>query len=340
MKDTRDKTPHTGRASYVLAMLFSLAAIAVGCFAAFAVFIKGPEQVMVPDVVGKPLEDALLLMQDKELYAKLTLRHSTAQDKGLVLEQEPVAGSIRKGYSRVALVVSSGPIIDKVANYQGMTLEQVRLSVAAQFAGMTKPLIVIGEPIYKEDDSPAGTILAQEPAANTPISSPVTVRLVVSRGDGHEMVSVPDMEGYTLDACLTAVSSLPLLFDYAAEPADEGAAAHVTEVEGAGDMVDMWSRVKVTLAIPTEVDTNKVYGIFSTQLMYYPKPVQMLLTAVAPVERDGAEAAGMSDEERQEVTIASFMHTGGQVTVPYCVAAGTTLELYAADTLCAEMEVK
>lgn len=331
-----------GGGAYVITMLFSLAALAIGCFAAFTVFIKGPEEVMVPDVEGMSLEDALMLMQEKELYARLTLRHSTAQDKGLVLEQDPVAGSIRKGYSRVSLVVSSGPIMDKMANYVGMTIDEVRLSVAAQFAGMAEPLIVIGQPMYKEDDSPIGTVLEQEPEALSPITGSVTLRLVVSRGNGRETVSVPDMASFTLEAMLKAISSLPLCFDYVAESANEGEAAHVVSVEKANETVDMWSRVKITLAIPTERTPQKVYGLFETDIEHYPKPVDMRLVATMPLDAESAqiEGAETAESERKETEIASFKHIGGHVAVPFCVAEGTELSLYAADTLCAKDTVE
>lgn len=334
---------NNGGTHYVLAMLFSLAALALGCFAAFAVFIKGPEEVMVPDVVGKTLEDALMLMQDKELYARLVMRHSTEKDRGLVLEQTPAAGSIRKGYSRVSLVVSDGPVVGEVADYIGMTLDEVRLSVAAQFAGEPKPLIVIGQPMYKIDSAPIGTVLEQEPAAGTAVNSTVTVNLVVSRGTGSDTVSPPNLKGFSLDALLNAVSSLPLLFDYTSQvPQGDEAAGTVVSMEGANAAVNLWSRIKVVLAMPAGEVDGKVYGILKTWTDAYPVAVKMRLVAVADTEDEEAiDAQEIGGNERDEgVTIASFMHTGGQVTVPYCVAPGTVLELYAQDTLCAKMKVK
>ena len=38
--------------------------------------VQGPEKVLVPNVIGKNLEDALLEMQVKELYPKINLRYS------------------------------------------------------------------------------------------------------------------------------------------------------------------------------------------------------------------------------------------------------------------------
>lgn len=333
----------SGWKSYTLAMLISLAALGMGCFAAFAVFIKGPEEVLVPDVVGHTLEDALMLMQDKELYASLVLRHSTDKGKGVVLEQTPVAGSIRKGYSRVSLVVSNGPVVDEVANYKGMTLDEVRLSVAAQFAGQPRPLIVIGAPIYKTDNSESGTVLEQEPEAGTAIDGTVTVNLVVSRGTGSATVSLPNMKGFSMDGLLTTVSSLPLLFDYASRPPEgDEAAGTVVDMEGADVELNQWSKVKVTLAMPKDEVDGKVYGIFKTWTNEYPVAVQMRLVAKsAPNEEEALKTQeGNVAADNDGVTIASFMHIGGQVTVPYCVDALTVLELYAKDTLCARLKIK
>jgi len=133
----------------VLAIVF-VAAILVMGLSATAIFlsnVKGPEQVLVPNVVGKKLEDALLEMQVKELYPKINLRYSnTPGDEGTILEQSPESGAIVKGYSRVNLVVSRGVVVDKVGNYVGMNLDEVRMNLQTLFAGQTRPLIVLADP--------------------------------------------------------------------------------------------------------------------------------------------------------------------------------------------------
>lgn len=341
------------RGGYIFLMLFSLAAMALGCFASFTVFIKGHEEVLVPDVTGKKLEDALCLMQEKELYAKLTLRHGTAKDKGLVLEQTPPAGSIRKGYSRVSLVVSQGPLVDKIGDYRGMMLDEVRLQVAAQFAGLAQPLIIIGQPIYKEDDSIAGTVLEQEPEALTPISDVTSVRLVVSRGNGLGTISPPDMKGFSMEAVLNTVSSLPLIFDYTSRPPKEGEViATVVDMENANQSIEQWSHVAITLNLPAQSEDGKKYGIFEAETQVYPKPVKMRLAAIEMTEEEAAQNDALdeiglyadADENAEdnitEITIASFMHIGGHITVPYCISSPAVLLLYAEDTPIKRMEIR
>ena len=193
-----------------------LCAFALMCFAAFAIFfmnIKGPEKVLVPNVVGKALEDALLEMQVKELYPKISLRYSdTPGDEGTILDQSPDAGAIVKGYSRVSLVVSRGVIVDKVDEYTGMNIEDLRMKLQTLFAGQTRPLIILGEPEYKPDVSDAGTILEQDPPAGTRISEPVTVQLVVSRGPNYENTKAPYLIGQTVNDLLQTITRSKLVF--------------------------------------------------------------------------------------------------------------------------------
>ena len=67
---------------------------------------------------------------------------------------------------------------------------------------------------------------------------------------------------------------------------------------------------------PSKKDDN-VQGIFTDNVANYPYPVPMKLVAV-PSEGDS-------------YTILSFVHPGGQVTIPYSVPKGTTLVLYIVD---------
>ena len=139
-----------------------IAAVLVMLFFALVVFflnLKGPEEVMVPEVKGKELTEALLEMQKKELYPKITLRYSEVPgDKGTILDQSPSAGSIVKGYSRVSLVVSRGVIVDHVENYVGQNFDELKMNLQTLFAGSANPLIVLAEPAYKPDLSAAGTL--------------------------------------------------------------------------------------------------------------------------------------------------------------------------------------
>ena len=310
----------------VPAMLFAaIAAVIIMVLSATAVFfivVKGPEKVLVPDVVGKPLEDALLELQVKELYPKINLRYSdTPGDEGTILDQTPEAGSITKGYSRVSLVVSRGVIVDKVDDYIGQSFDDVQMKIQTLFAGQTKPLIILSSPMYKPDSSDAGTILEQDPPAGTSISEPVTVHLVVSRGPNFENTRPPRLVGQTINDLLQSITRHKIIFDITGHKAEDGETPGtvVSQENFDSEYIPNYSRMKVEMALPDGALNDNIYGIFNQKLPNYPYPVPMRLEAT-PSEGDA-------------YTIINFSHPGGELTIPYAVPRGTTLSLYVVDKL-------
>lgn len=310
------------QASIPLLGFTCLAAVLVMAFAAFAIFFnnaKGAEKVLVPNVIGKSLEDALLELQVKELYPKINLRYSeTPGDEGTILDQSPSAGAIVKGYSRVSLVVSRGVVVDKVEEYVGMNIDEVQMRLQTLFAGQTRPLIVLATPEYKPDLSNAGTVLEQDPPAGTSISEPVTVQLIVSRGPNYENTKAPWVMGQSVNDLLQTIARSKIVFDISGHIAEEGekAGTVVNQQRFDSEYVPNYTRVTVEMALPEELNDN-VYGIFTEKLAEYPYPVPMKLEAVP--------------DEGDAYTILSFSHPGGNLTIPYAVPRGTTLVLTVVD---------
>ena len=60
--------------SLLLTSLLTIFIMGVAVVAVFFFIVQGEEQVMVPNVIGEQLEDALLELQAKELYPKIQLR--------------------------------------------------------------------------------------------------------------------------------------------------------------------------------------------------------------------------------------------------------------------------
>ena len=180
----------------------------------FLLSLKGSEQVMVPALEGKDLIPALIELQEKELYPRLQVRYSSDYEKGLVLEQKPAAGSSVRLGRRVTLVVSRGPVIDRVEDYVGEKLDDVRVHLQSVFA-TSRALLRIKEPIsYVFDESPAGTILAQKPPADKPLDELTELELVVSRGPRGEMVSVQDYANLRFQDAIAELASANIPFTF------------------------------------------------------------------------------------------------------------------------------
>jgi len=326
-KDTYEKLQSNvwGILAFYVSALIIMTAIA---FTVYFLNIKKPEKVLVPNVQGKKLEDALIEMQVKELYPKINMRYSdTPGDEGTILEQSPKAGAIVKGYSRVSLVVSRGVIVDKIDEYIGMNIDELKLKLQTLFAGQTRPLIVLAEPQYKPDASEAGTIIEQDPPAGTSISEPVTVTLIVSRGPNYDNTKVPNLIGQSVNDLLQTITRSKLVFDITAHKSDdsEKPGTVVSQQQFNSEYVPNYTRISVEMAMPSKPIEDNIYGILTENLANYPYPVPMKLEAVP--------------YEGESYTILSFNHPGGNLTIPYAVPKGTTLVLSVVDKVVAKTTV-
>jgi len=284
----------------------------------FLLSLKGSEQVTVPAVEGKDLIPALIELQEKDLYPRLQVRFSSDYEKGLVLEQKPAAGaSVRVG-RRVILVVSRGPVIDRVEDYVGEKLEDVRLHLQNVFAS-SRALLRIKEPIsYVFDESAAGTILAQKPPAGKALDELTELELVVSRGPRGQMVSVTDYSGLRFQDAIAqlASASIPFTFTVRRAQGQEKGGMIVSQTPEAGGEVPYGSVLQLVMTRPADLARGKVFGVFEYTLPAYPIMVDVSLDAVSP---EGS------------TTLVAMKHPGGPISIPYVADARTELVFYVLD---------
>ena len=307
----------TGKSIFLIcfvAILFMMAVTVIVFFLA----VKGSEEVLVPNVTGLPLEEGLLEMQVRELYPKIQLRYSDLPgDEGLILEQDPVAGTIVKASRRIDLVVSRGVVVNEIEDYTGMKIEDLRIKLQTLFSG-SRTLITISEPMYKADESEAGTILSQNPPPGTQISQPVELELVVSRGPSYEQTRVPNLAGLSVTEILAQMSRSKITFDFTSRVATDeeiaaGKSGTIVSQDTSKEFVPNFTRLAAEFAFPLEPVTDNVYGIFTTTLPAYPYALNMQVKVIYP---DG-----------QESTLTSFAHPGGKLTVPYALPKNSQLIL-------------
>lgn len=294
----------------------------------FFMSVKTADQVLVPNIEGEKFEDAVLKLQVKELYPRLQLRFSdNPEDAGKVLEQSPPAGTIVKAGKRINLIVSSGPVLDRVENYVGKTLSDVQQHFAALFTAGRKQLVSIKEPVmYKSSSIPAGTILEQNPAPDTKISEGVFIEFIVSKGPENEKVSVPNMDGYKLPDIYSAIAKNKISFKIKSEiNSSLDSPVLVSQSEQADSSVDAYSQIELLVEFPESTE-KMTYGVYSPILPKYPYPVKVTVDAV------------YTDGKRSE--LVSFEHQGGRCDIPYGLPQGTVLVLTVLNKQVQMFEVK
>ena len=145
---------------------------------------SGPPRVEVPSVVNEPLDEA------REALAALNLRVRIVEifsEKPVdtVIAQAPRAGQTVEHGSTVRLNVSQGP--------KPVAVPPV---VGESYADAEAELQQAGFAVARTDvtsNEPAGTVVAQDPSANTPVPNGATITLSVSKGPRTS--AVPDVVG-------------------------------------------------------------------------------------------------------------------------------------------------
>ncbi|MDR1596271.1 MAG: PASTA domain-containing protein [Treponema sp.] len=290
--------------------------VGIIALAVFFVALRGEEQTMVPDVRGMDLTEALLELQVKELYPRIQLRFSqSASERGRVLEQSPEAGTIVKAGRRIRLVVSQGVVINNMENYVGRNIDEVRMDIQTLFT-TTAQLLSLKEPfMYQFSPEPPGTILQQSPEPGAPISGPSVLELVISRGPEHEMITVPELTGLSIEKALERIGALGIRFTFSrrAPRSGEKPETVLSQTPAAGAVVEAGAELSLAVSPPAELAEGEVFALFSYTIPANPYPLSVSLEAMLP-----------SGERRHLITVN---HPGGEFIVPYRLPGGATLIL-------------
>ncbi|MFG2980370.1 Stk1 family PASTA domain-containing Ser/Thr kinase [Streptomyces sp. NPDC048258] len=158
---------------------------------------RGPEVVAVPNLKGRPLEEAKAELTKAGLApGKVTQAFSQDIAQGSVIGSDPVGGEKRAPDTAVALVVSKGRPIP-VPTVAGIPFEQARSTLEGL------GLKVATAPEQVNAPSPVGTVANQSVGAGTQAAAGDTVTLTLSKGP--RQLPVPDVTGQEVDAARKAL---------------------------------------------------------------------------------------------------------------------------------------
>ncbi|GMO31346.1 MAG: PASTA domain-containing protein [Termitinemataceae bacterium] len=291
--------------------------VAIIAATVFFLSVRGAEETMVPDIRGKQLVDALLELQQKELYPRIQLRYSqSADEKNTILEQDPRSGTIVKAGRRIRLVVSQGVMVSTVSNYVGRIIDDVRQEVSVLNANNPSPIITLKEPfLYQYSTKSAGIILEQSPPPGTGIAANVAVEFVISKGYRKEFNTMPNVAGLKIGEALPLLeeSGIRWVFDYLYD-GNNRAGEIILAQEPSGYLNIAPEKVaRITIAETADLDENEVFGIFKYTLAENPYPLATKLEVILP------------SGDRQ--TIGIVRHAGGEFTYPYRAVHGSILVL-------------
>lgn len=189
-----------------LSLIIILLVLVGSGLASFYVIFIGGRNVEVPSLEGRSVTEALDEIQRLGLLSRVDEIDSSLP-KGAVISQWPEAGAeVRKG-KVVLLKVSKGSKQVSVPDVRNLDYE--RASQQLREAGF-----VVGDVLrIKDDRAPAGTVIAQSPAAPALVPENARVSLLVSSGSAGGSAStaaVPDVRGKGEDEARRILRSVGL----------------------------------------------------------------------------------------------------------------------------------
>jgi beta-lactam-binding protein with PASTA domain len=233
-----------------LLILLALAAIAVGLYLTLR-----PEQLTVPNVVGRESRTATQILQNRGFEVEIENVVNPDVERDTVAAQDPRPGTTAEEGSTVTINVSTGPGEAAVPFVAGLPSDEAEDQVQA--AGFETQI----ERLFS-DEVPRGRVIDTQPASGSVVERGTTVVLRVSRG--VEQVEVPDVVGDSEDNARSALEDAGLRVGEVTEEesVDEEPGTVLEQSPAAGQQVDRDARVDLVVATePPDVPVPDVLDL-------------------------------------------------------------------------------
>jgi beta-lactam-binding protein with PASTA domain len=297
----------------------------------FLLTLQGNEVTMVPNLEDRDLVGALEELQSRGLNVNVQQRYfSDPSVAGKVIDQSPDPGSQVRVGRVVNVIVSRGPVVDQVGDYVGLTLEDLRIQLAAQFANYEPLLEVKNQNLsYVFSEEEAGTIISQQPEPGFKLAGYTELKLLVSRGPEVLGVAAPEIVGldYRQALGLLAVRNVPFVFRNTSQsPENAIGGLVVSQFPEAGETVAPGERLVLRINPLETSSANEVADIYYSVIPEFALPVTVAVDFITP---DG--------ESRR---FFQTQHAGGELTFPYVLPTGSIINIYADGDLISRYTVR
>ncbi|HWM11328.1 MAG TPA: PASTA domain-containing protein [Solirubrobacteraceae bacterium] len=232
-----------------LLILLAVAAIAVGLYLTLR-----PEQLTVPNVVGRESSTATQILQNRGFEVEIENVVNPDVERDTVAAQDPRPDTTADEGSTVTITVSTGPGEASVPSVAGLPQDEAEAQL--QDAGFESR-------VEREfsDDVRQGRVIATQPGPGSVIERGTEVTLQVSRGP--EQIEVPDVVGEAEDDARDALQDAGLSVGEVTEEesSDEEPGTVLEQDPAAGAAVDRGDNVNLVIAAaPPDVEVPEVLG--------------------------------------------------------------------------------
>jgi beta-lactam-binding protein with PASTA domain len=174
--------------------------------------LLGGNQVAVPDVVGLAEADAAAAIIGIGLVSGTVQAPDDTVPAGLVISQDPAAGTEVDPDTTVTITVSTGPPPPTTVAVPDVTGQ----SAADAQSNLEAAGFVVSVVEDASTDVEAGFVIGTNPAAGTEVAPGTAVAITVSSGPGDAVV--PDLIGLSVDEATSAAEGVGLTVAFVQDP--------------------------------------------------------------------------------------------------------------------------
>lgn len=161
-------------------------------------------EVQVPSVIGKNKDEAISILESKNLTAVLAeYVYDNKIPKDCIILQKPSPGSTVKEGRRIYLYISSGEALVKMPNLQNKTIRDAKVTIE-------KLGLKVGKIDKVESELPADIVVSHVPTEGRMIKKGSDVNLTISVGPQAGMVRVPNLIGMPIKEAEKNLNSISL----------------------------------------------------------------------------------------------------------------------------------
>lgn len=214
-------------------------------------FVKLGKEVEVPDVCGKSLVEAGILLKDMRLnYYIKSYIPDPVFPKDFVIGQEPPPNKVVKVGKKVGLIISLGPELIKIPHLEGLDselavkmLESKNLKVGTIHQNYSDSII-------------KGRVIRTDPPAGSEVKMGEEIDLIVSEGRLEKEFDMPNLLGVKLDDAKATIEEKGLVIGsikYIESDGEDG----IVLLQGPLPGVNVSRGDTVELGVSSKIGTNE-----------------------------------------------------------------------------------
>ena len=193
-----------GRGKLILGVVATLVSAALIFVVGNQVFGSGPTMVTTPNLKAKTVDEATAaLVQVGLIVGQQTPQADDNVPKGTIIGQDPAPGELIEEGQAVNLIVSVGKDQMPVPDLVGLP------SIDDARSTLTEAKLLLGRVTPIDSEKPEGTILEQDPVANSMVDVGTLINVTVSNGK----IAVPNVVGKNETQAKNALLNAGFLVD-------------------------------------------------------------------------------------------------------------------------------